>query len=90
MMMNELCPEHGPDFMAGIRTLTSIPEQLVWQVISTLPKNMKRFDIVADTYGDISLKTDERREKAFSTHKSSVFKIQNTISNFFKKITRTK
>ena len=59
--------------MASIRTLTSIPEnyeQLVWKFISTLPKNMKRIYIVADTYEDISLKT----------YKSPVFKIQNTIT----------
>ena len=76
--------------MASIRTLTSIPEnykQLVWKFISTLPKNINRIDIIADTYEDISLKTYERRKRCVSRPikvQSSKSRIPLPFSNFLK------
>lgn len=51
------------DMMAAIRTLTALPDihgRLTWKFIKSLPSGYHRIDIVADTYQDPSIKSEER------------------------------
>ena len=78
------------DLIAAIRTMTVLPntyEELVWNLISTLPKGYRRLDIVADTYRNQSIKDAERSARGSSQKViigSSKSKIPRDFSNFMR------
>ena len=57
------------DLMALIRTVSPIPStygQLVRKLVDYLPKGYRRVDIIADTYRECSLKSNERDSRGVS------------------------
>ena len=59
------------DMIAQVRVcLVSVPEtfeQLAMKILQLLPKRYPRFDIVADTYRETSIKSAERRKRGNSS-----------------------
>ena len=55
------------DMMAQIRScINNVPEtfeQFIEIFLSSIPKNFRRVDLVADTYPDISIKSEERENR---------------------------
>ena len=55
--------------IAAIHTMTNLPntyKEFVWNFVSTLPRGFKRLYIVADTYGENSIKGGERKTRGSS------------------------
>ena len=49
--------------MAALRSMMQIPEnyeELAWKLLSSFPKGFQKEDIVADTYRNVSIKSEER------------------------------
>ena len=59
------------DMMAQIRScINNVPEtfeQFIEIFLSSIPKNFRRVDLVADTYRDISIKSEERENRNSSS-----------------------
>ena len=78
------------DLMALIRTVSPIPStygQLVRKLVDYLPKGYRRVDIIADTYRECSLKSNEQHSRGVSDKvivASASSKIPRNFTDFLK------